>query len=106
MSANSIIAEVHSENAHINWALFKPSMNTLDVLEYGHGGVDAVRQHLISRNNEVVYGLMRFTFQFVNGSQISKWLFFVWYEASDFDPSFPSKICTYCLYLNFRILFQ
>ena len=43
-----------------------------------------IRQHLKSRENEVVYGLMRFSFDFVNESKISKKLFFVWYESSYF----------------------
>ena len=69
------------------------------VIEYGRGGPDVVREHLKSRDNEVVYGLMRFSFQFLEESKmtaaitkgskqslISKWLFFVWYASID-------KIC-------------
>ena len=86
-SADRIKSEVQSENTHINWALFKPSKKKLIFLDYGHGGADVVREHLTWRDNEVVYGLMRFTFDFLSGSNMSKWLFFVWYESPQFVPS-------------------
>ena len=70
-STDRIKNEVQSENTHINWALFKQSKKKLIVLDYGHGGADIVREHLKSRDNEVVYGLMRFTFDFLSGSKMS-----------------------------------
>ena len=80
-TAEKIKSEIHTEGTNVNWALFAPSDKELIVLEYGHGGTDVVCEHLKWRKNEVVYGLMRFTFDFVNESKISKWLFFVWYES-------------------------
>ena len=87
-SAERIKSEIQSdEYTHINWALFKPSEKKLIVLDYGHGGAEVVREHLKQRDNEVVYGLMRFTLDFLSGSKMSKWLFFVWYESVHFVPS-------------------
>ena len=83
-SAKSVKDEVQTTGTHINWALFKPSKKKLFVLEYGHGAVGVVREHLKSRDNEVVYGLMRVRFDFISGSDICKWLFFVWYDSLHF----------------------
>ena len=83
-SAEKIKTEIQSENTDINWSLFEPSKDKLIVLEYGYGGADVVREHLKSRDNEMVYGLMRFTFDFLSGTKMSKLLCFVWYESLHF----------------------
>ncbi len=82
-NAKRVNAAVHAQRSPINWALFKPSTSPkrLKVVEWGHGGVGDIRKVLKSRDNEVVYGLMRLSFDF-GKTKTTKWLFFVWYELA------------------------
>ena len=70
---------MHAQRSLINWALFKPTEDKLVAIEWGHGGEDQIRHKLAARNKEVVYGLMRLSFDF---NRKCKFVHFVWYETT------------------------
>ena len=65
MNAQQALAAVRDEDNQINWAFFKPLKvkreDKLSVIQCGKGDMDEIREHLKTMDNEVAYGLYRYS---------------------------------------------